>query len=240
MGKYTGLIESYKSLDEALIHGALSHGAKFCPVYIDAEQLQQLEVEEILQSVHGVLVPGGFGIRGTEGKIKAIEYVRKNHIPYLGICLGMQLALVEFARHEAGVADATSEEFQTDGPLVIHYMKGQSSSGQKGGSMRLGAYPCTLAKKSKVRKIYGKDKILERHRHRLEVNNDYVSQLESAGLVISGRNEELNLVEVVELSDHPFFVGCQYHPEFKSRPVAPHPLFKSFLEHALNREAGNV
>ena len=233
VGKYTDLIESYKSLDEALRHGALFHGVKFCPLYIDAEELGKKAVWKVLQSAQGVLVPGGFGQRGTEGKIKAIEYVRKNSIPYLGICLGMQLAMIEFARHVVGMSDATSEEFSTQGVPVIHYMKGQSDSGAKGGSMRLGAYPCTLTPKSQVRKIYGVSEISERHRHRLEVNNEYIAQLEQAGMTISGRNEELDLVEVIELSEHPFFIACQYHPEFKSRPVAPHPLFQSFVGEAL-------
>ena len=236
VGKYTDLIESYKSLDESLRHAALFHGARFYPIYIDAEELEQRPVEELLQSVQGVLVPGGFGLRGTEGKIKAIEYVRKNRIPYLGICLGMQLAMIEFARHVAGIADATSEEFdKKQGSLIIHYMEGQSRLGAKGGSMRLGAYPCTLAAKSRIREIYAATEISERHRHRLEVNNQYIPQLEQAGMTVSGRNEELNLVEVVELSGHPFFIGCQYHPEFKSRPVAPHPLFKSFVGGAIER-----
>ena len=236
VGKYTDLVESYKSLDEALHHGALYHGVQFHPVYIDAEELEQShQVETILQSVQAILVPGGFGHRGTKGKIQAIEYVRKNHIPYLGICLGMQLAVIEFARNVAGVTDATSEEFTSEGQLLIHYMPGQSASTSKGGSMRLGAYPCTLTKGSQTRTIYGTAKISERHRHRLEVNNDYVPLLERSGMVISGRNEKLNLVEVVELSQHPFFIGCQYHPEFKSRPIAPHPLFQSFIGQAIKR-----
>ena len=236
VGKYTHLIESYKSLDEALRHAALSHGVEFCPVYIDSEGLEAQDAKQLLQSVQGILVPGGFGERGTEGKIKAIQYARENGVPYLGICLGMQLAMVEYARNMVGIKDATSEEFGGQGSAVIHYMSGQSAEATKGGSMRLGAYPCRLAKGSRVQKIYGAVKISERHRHRLEVNNDYISKLEDVGLVVSGRNEELNLVEVVELPEHPFFIGCQYHPEFKSRLVGPHPLFKSFVGESLKVE----
>ncbi|MCY4643023.1 MAG: CTP synthase [Bacteriovoracales bacterium] len=233
VGKYTSLVESYKSLDEALSHGAVFHGARFCPVYIDAQDLEGGPAHRILESVDGVLVPGGFGERGIEGKIKAIEYVRKGRVPYLGICLGMQLAMVEFARHVVGMTRASSEEFSSEGEPVIHYMKGQSSKGAKGGSMRLGAYPCRLKEKSRAREIYGTPEVSERHRHRLEVNNDYVPRMEEKGLVVSGRYEKLNLVEVVEIPDHPFFIGCQYHPEFKSKPVTPHPLFKHFVEKAL-------
>ena len=236
IGKYTSLVESYKSLHEGLQHGALALGVEFCPVYIDAEKLEKcdaVEMKKIMDSIDGALVPGGFGQRGIEGKIKAIQYLRENKIPYFGICLGMQLAIVEFARHVMGIKDATSEEFGTkDGTFVVHYMEGQSSEVDKGSSMRLGAYPCTLVAGSKVKSIYQARKISERHRHRLEVNNEYVETLENKGLRVSGRNEDLDLVEVIELADHPFFIGCQYHPEFKSGPVSPHPLFQSFVAHA--------
>ncbi|MBL7666234.1 MAG: CTP synthase [Bacteriovoracaceae bacterium] len=229
VGKYTDLIESYKSLDEALRHGAIANQVKLDLVYIDAEDIEQGKTK-LLDKVHGILVPGGFGARGTEGKIQAIKYARENKIPFFGICLGLQMAVIEFARHIAGIKDAQSQEFQDKGDFVIHYMQGQSKEGQKGATMRLGAYDCTLEKGSLANKIYSESKISERHRHRLEVNNDYVNILKNHGLTFSGINEKLNLVEVIELKDHPYFIGCQYHPEFKSRPFTPHPLFKTFVE----------
>jgi CTP synthase len=239
VGKYTDLIESYKSLDEALNHGAIACQLKFKPIYIDSEVLEKADcnLDEIFRNVQGILVPGGFGSRGTEGKIKAIHYARTKKIPFFGICLGLQLSVIEFARNVVGITDATSEEFQSGGEHLIHYMEGQSVSGNKGGSMRLGSYECHLEPKSLAFKIYQSDKIHERHRHRLEVNNMYVNKLTNAGLMVSGFNRELNLVEVVELPDHPFFIACQYHPEFKSKPFSPHPLFKAFIEESdKNRE----
>ncbi|TNF27199.1 MAG: CTP synthase [Deltaproteobacteria bacterium] len=231
VGKYTDLIESYKSLDEALQHGAIENQLKLNPVYIDAEELEDdSKRQEILSEIHGILVPGGFGERGTEGKIKAIQFARENKIPFFGICLGMQLAMIEFARNVAGVKDATSEEFSESGSHVIHYMPGQTRDGSKGGSMRLGAYDCQLQKGTMANKIYCSNEISERHRHRLEVNNEYINKIKAHGMVISGVNEKLNLVEVIELEDHPYFIACQYHPEFKSRPYDPHPLFKTFIE----------
>ena len=170
------------------------------------------------------------------GKITAIAYCREKDIPFFGICLGMQLAIIEFARNVAGLDKATSEEFSSDGDLVIHYMKGQTEKKAKGGSMRLGAYDCKLEKGSFIHKIYNKELISERHRHRLEVNNLFVKKLTAKGLNISGMNEELNLVETIELNDHPYFIGCQYHPEFKSKPFSPHPLFKTFIAEALKYE----
>jgi CTP synthase len=233
VGKYTDLTESYKSLDEALQHAAIENQLKLSLVYIDAEEIEDdSRREDILKEIHGILVPGGFGERGTEGKIKAIEFARKNKVPFFGICLGMQLAMVEFARNVADLKEATSEEFSETGDHVIHYMDGQTRDGSKGGSMRLGAYECQLQKGTLVNKIYGKSEISERHRHRLEVNNDYINKIKSHGMVISGVNEKLNLVEVIELEDHPYFIACQYHPEFKSRPYDPHPLFKTFIEAA--------
>jgi CTP synthase len=230
VGKYTDLIESYKSLDEALRHGAISNQVKIKPVYIDAEQLSNdTETAKLLNEVDGILVPGGFGERGVEGKIKAIQYAREKKIPFFGICLGLQLSVIEFARHKAQIKDATSQEFGSPGTPVIHYMTGQTKDGNKGGSMRLGAYPCHLEENSLAHKIYGVLDISERHRHRLEVNNEYVEKLKKAGLKISGMNPTLNLVETIELADHPYFIACQYHPEFKSRPFSPHPLFRSFV-----------
>ncbi len=231
VGKYTELIESYKSLDEALSHGAIANQVEFESVYIDAEDLDSdAVISEKLAEVDGILIPGGFGERGTEGKIKAIQYARENRVPFFGICLGLQLAMIEFARNVAGIKDATSEEFDSKGSFIIHYMEGQTKDGSKGGSMRLGAYECSLLKNSLAGKIYGKYEISERHRHRLEVNNKYLPVLEEKGIVVSGKNEKLNLVEVIELKDHPYFVACQYHPEFKSRPFLPHPLFERFIK----------
>ncbi|HAZ14370.1 MAG: CTP synthase [Bdellovibrionales bacterium GWA2_49_15] len=239
VGKYTELIESYKSLDEALRHGAIANQVKLEPVYIDAEDLEKNDGREteILSNVHGILVPGGFGERGTEGKIRAIRYARENKVPFFGICLGLQLAIIEYSRHVAGIKDATSEEFSWPGTYVIHYMQGQSKDGQKGATMRLGAYNCHLEKDTLAAKIYNADQISERHRHRLEVNNEFVQTLTKAGMVISGTNRELNLVEMIELSSHPFFIACQFHPEFKSRPYAPHPIFGKFIEMAKGRNS---
>ncbi|EQC50320.1 CTP synthase [Bacteriovorax sp. BSW11_IV] len=233
VGKYTELVESYKSLDEALKHGAISNQLKLVPIYIDAEDLEdESKVTNILSGVQGILVPGGFGSRGTEGKIRAIRYARENKMPFFGICLGMQLAMIEFTRNVVGLERATSEEFESGGDPVIHYMEGQSKEGAKGGSMRLGAYECNLDKGTLAHSIYGEDLISERHRHRLEVNNFYIDKVVDKGMTISGMNKELGLVEVIEIKDHPFFIACQYHPEFKSRPYSPHPLFKTFVEKA--------
>ena len=230
VGKYTELIESYKSLDEALYHAAISNQVKINRIYIDAEDLEKGIKTELLNKVDGILVPGGFGSRGTEGKIKAIQFARENKKPFFGICLGLQLAIIEFARNVVGIKNATSMEFETKGDYLVHYMSGQSKEGSKGGSMRLGAYDCDLTVGTLAEKVYGSKKISERHRHRLEVNNEYIDQLSAKGLVISGKNTELNLVEVIELKDHPYFMACQYHPEFKSRPFKPHPLFASFIK----------
>ncbi|MDO9182251.1 MAG: CTP synthase, partial [Bacteriovorax sp.] len=233
VGKYTELTESYKSLDEALNHGAIANQLKFKPVYIDSELLEKnANLDEVFKGVQGILVPGGFGVRGTEGKIKAIEYARTKNIPFFGICLGLQLSVIEFARNVLGITDATSEEFQSGGSHLIHYMEGQRSDGAKGGNMRLGSYECELLEGSLAKKVYKAQTIHERHRHRLEVNNMYMDKFLNTNFVISGFNKELNLVEVIELKDHPFFIACQYHPEFKSKPFSPHPLFKAFIEEA--------
>lgn len=230
VGKYTELIESYKSLDEALRHAAISNQVKLNRIYIDAEDLEKGIKSDLLEKVDGILVPGGFGTRGTEGKIKAIEFAREKKKPFFGICLGLQLATIEFARNVVGIKEATSMEFSESGDFIVHYMAGQSKEGSKGGSMRLGAYDCELKKGTLGHKVYGVDKISERHRHRLEVNNDYIDRLAGKGLIISGKNPSLNLVEVIELNQHPYFIACQYHPEFKSRPFKPHPLFASFVK----------
>ena len=236
IGKYTDLVESYKSLGEALSHGAIANQLKLNTIFIDAEELEDNnKCTNLLEGLHGILVPGGFGERGTEGKIAAVKFARENKVPYFGICLGLQMALIEFARNVAGIKNANSEEFTHEGDNVVHYMEGQSKGGRKGGSMRLGAYDCELEAGSLAEKIYGEKLVSERHRHRLEVNNSYLEKIKSSGLSISGKNKELDLVEVIELKEHPYFIACQYHPEFKSRPFSPHPLFKTFIEAAEKR-----
>ena len=229
VGKYTDLIESYKSLDEALKHGAIKHQVELELIYIDAVNTSAQERLKLLEEIQGILVPGGFGSKGVEEKIEAITYARKQKIPFFGICLGMQLAVVEFARNQMGIGDAVSQEFSDKGNPIIHYMEGQSDSSDKGGTMRLGAYSCHLKKDSLIADIYGVHEISERHRHRLEVNNTFLPLMEEKGMMASGINRQLNLVEVIELKDHPYFIACQYHPEFKSRPFAPHPLFSRFI-----------
>ncbi len=236
VGKYVDLAESYKSLTEALIHGGLANAAAVEISYVDAEEILVRGAAKLLRGFAGVLVPGGFGERGTEGKIEAIKYARENKIPYLGICLGMQMAVIEYARDVAGIPNACSGEFAPEaGDKVIDLMADQAQVTDMGGTMRLGAYDCTLVPGSLSARIYGKPKISERHRHRYEFNNAYREKLESCGLVLSGLSPDGRLVEMVELDakQHPFFVGCQFHPEFKSRPTAPHPLFSSYIAAAI-------
>ena len=239
VGKYVHLRDAYKSLNEALIHGGLQNDVRLELEYIDSEQIEREGADKLLANLDGVLVPGGFGDRGAEGKISAIAYARINHIPFFGICLGMQLAVVEFARNVAGLHTANSTEFDRDTEHpVIDLMPDQRTIHNKGGTMRLGAFPCTLTPGSLAADIYGATEISERHRHRLEFNNEYRETLIKAGLVLSGTSPDKKLVEVVELADHPYFVGCQFHPEFKSRPAVPHPLFHRFVAAALeNRNA---
>ena len=230
VGKYVDLTESYKSLAEALIHGGIANDCRVNLKYVDSEALERHGINGMFNDVDGILVPGGFGERGSEGKISAIHHARLNKVPFFGICLGMQMAVVEFSRHVCKIDDAHSSEFheQAANP-VIHIMEEQKKIKGKGGTMRLGAYPCVLEKDTLVRRIYGVEQISERHRHRYEFNNNYLEKLKGCGLVCSGINPESNLVEIVELKDHPWFLGCQFHPEFKSRPMAPHPLFESFI-----------
>jgi CTP synthase len=236
VGKYVHLKDSYKSLHEALVHGGMANDCKVELEYIDAEQVDKEGPERVLSNLDAVLVPGGFGDRGTEGKITAIGYARTKGIPFFGICLGMQLAVVEFARNVAGLAGANSTECDRDAPhAVIDFMPDQRGVKNKGASMRLGAYPCVLTPGSVAAEAYGTLDISERHRHRYEFANDYRDRLAQAGLVLSGTSPDKRLVEVVELSNHPFFLGCQFHPEFKSRPLAPHPLFSRFVRAALER-----
>jgi CTP synthase len=238
VGKYVHLKDAYKSLHEALVHGGLFNDCRVELEYIDSEQVEREGPEALLSVLDAVLVPGGFGDRGTEGKIAAIGYARNNRIPFFGICLGMQLAVVEFARNVAGLAGANSIEFDKDTPhAVIDLMPEQRGMRNKGATMRLGAYPCSLAIGSLAADAYGVSEISERHRHRYEFANDYREPLATAGLSLSGTSPDKRLVEVVELRDHPFFVGCQFHPEFNSRPASPHPLFARFVRAALERQA---
>ncbi|HZA57506.1 MAG TPA: CTP synthase [Candidatus Udaeobacter sp.] len=234
VGKYMSLKESYKSLFEALVHGGIANEAKVELDYVEAENIEEVGAGELLAQADGILVPGGFGERGSEGKIETIRYARENQIPFFGICLGMQMAVVEFARNVCGLARANSSEFDPNSPhLVIDLMESQKGIGSKGGTMRLGAYPCVLQEDSLALKLYGRKKISERHRHRYEFNNHYAEPFTAKGMVLCGRSPDGNLVEIIELKDHPWFLGCQFHPEFKSRPLDCHPLFKGFVRAAL-------
>jgi CTP synthase len=241
VGKYVHLRDSYKSLHEALVHGGLSNDVRVELVYIDSEQIEQRGAAEELAGLDAILVPGGFGDRGTEGKIEAIRHAREAKIPFFGICLGMQLAVVEFARHICGMTGANSAEFDRDAPyLVIDLMPDQKGVLEKGGTMRLGAYPCVLERGTLAAEAYSATTISERHRHRYEVSNKYREQIASKGLVLSGTSPDQRLVEMVELREHPYFVGCQFHPEFKSRPHSAHPLFARFVRAALERQRERV
>jgi CTP synthase len=244
VGKYTELLDAYKSLNEALIHAGIHTRTKVKVLYINAEDVETSGIE-ILKTANAILVPGGFGSRGLEGKLMAVRYARENKIPYLGICLGMQSAVIEFARNVLGLEDANSTEFdtETNNPvigLITEWTEADGSVIQRtdesdlGGTMRLGAQDCHLVSNSKVSTIYGSETIVERHRHRYEFNNNYLEQLQQAGLVISGWSSDDSLVEVVELADHPWFVACQFHPEFTSNPRDGHPLFTSFITAALD------
>lgn len=239
VGKYMGLKESYKSLFEALTHGGIANEVKVELDCIEAEKIEEMGAQELLGQADGILVPGGFGERGSEGKIETIRYARENQIPFFGICLGMQMAVVEFARHVCGLSGANSSEFNAATPhAVIDLMASQKGVDTKGGTMRLGAYPCVLQDDSLALKCYGRKKISERHRHRYEFNNHYNEQFTSRGMLLSGLSPDGSLIEIIEIKDHPWFLGCQFHPEFKSRPMDCHPLFKGFVKAALqNRQA---
>ena len=236
VGKYVDLTESYKSVSEALVHGAIANQVKVNLKYIDSEKLETADVESELAGLSGILVPGGFGNRGVEGKIKAIEYARTQNIPYFGICIGLQLAVIEFARHVCGLNKATSREFSNTGEFVIDLMEDQRRVERLGGSMRLGSYSCKLAPKSLAQETYGEMQIDERHRHRYELNNHYRKILTEHGLIFSGINTEMDLVEMMEIKNHPWFLTCQFHPEFKSKPFAPHPLFVGFIKASLKNK----
>lgn len=249
VGKYVNLADSYKSLNEALAHAGIHTSTKVMIHYVDSEVLEKQGVE-LLKNCDAILVPGGFGERGIEGTIIAAQYARENNIPYLGICLGMQVAMIEFARHKAGMEKANSTEFDKNTPypivaLISEWVNAtgmrefRSEESDKGGTMRLGAQPCYLEKNSKAFEIYGNNVIYERHRHRYEINNELVPRLVEQGMTISGWSTDKTLVEMVEIADHPWFVGCQFHPEFTSKPRSSHPLFMRFVEAALKNKKEN-
>ncbi len=241
VGKYISLHDAYLSVAEALRHGGWHNGCEVRIHYVDSEDVSSARVTELLSSMDGIIIPGGFGNRGTEGMIEAARFARKMRIPYLGLCLGMQIAVIEFARDVLGYADANSSELDPEtGHPVIDIMADQRTVDEKGGTMRLGAYPCRLKKDSRLYDIYegikdGQDMIYERHRHRYEFNTAFADEFEDRGMELSGRSPDGRLVEAVELKEHPFYIGVQYHPEFKSRPQRPHPLFSSFIAAAKER-----
>lgn len=239
VGKYVELHDAYLSVAEALYHAGFAFGTKVNIHWINSEEMEDHldETADIFRGVDGIVVPGGFGSRGVEGKIAAIRYARENGVPFLGLCLGMQCAVIEFARHVCGMADAASSEFspETTHP-VIDLMADQEDVTDKGGTMRLGLYPCKLAAGTKARALYGEEIVYERHRHRYEVNNEFRDAMAEKGLVFSGTSPDNRLVEMIEIKDHPFFTATQAHPEFKSRPTRPHPLFKGFVEAAIHHE----
>jgi CTP synthase len=248
VGKYVDLRESYKSLHEALTHGGAANDARVNVKWVDAEDIEARGAEKLLHDVDGVLVPGGFGDRGIEGKIAAIRYARTQKVPFLGICLGMQCAVIEYARNVCNLPQANSSEFNTETPDPVIYLlekwkdfkdnsiQERTEHSDKGGTMRLGAYPCVLTEGSFSHQAYGNPEISERHRHRFEFNNDYMDVLKEHGLQISGISPDKELVEIVEVKDHPWFVGCQFHPEFKSRPRNAHPLFREFVKASLRHK----
>lgn len=240
VGKYTELHDAYLSVAEALRHAGYVYNTHIKIHWIDSEKLNESNAVEILGGLHGIIVPGGFGNRGIEGMITAAKYARENFIPYFGICLGMQIAVIEFARNILGISDANSGEFDEACPhKVIDFMPGQSDEVDKGGTLRLGAYPCVMKPDTVIAKLYGTTEISERHRHRYEFNNDYTDRYEKAGLTLAGTSPDGRLVETVELSDRPFYVGVQYHPEFASRPNKPHPLFRGFIGAAFKEAIGD-
>jgi CTP synthase len=244
VGKYTSLLDSYKSLAEALVHGGIANNARVRLVWLESETFEREDAVHELEGVNGILVPGGFGERGTEGKIRAAQFARERKIPYFGICFGMQMAVIEAARHLADIPNAGSSEFGRNQEPVVGLMtewvrgnqlEQRSAEGDLGGTMRLGAYACNLVAGSKVAGIYGGDAISERHRHRYEVNINYKDRLEKAGLLFSGLSPDGQLPEIVEIPDHPWFIGVQFHPELKSKPFDPHPLFRDFIRAAVEQ-----
>jgi len=244
IGKYVELKDAYKSLDEALTHGGIANNVKINLLRIDSEKLKVSEIKIKLKNVSGILIPGGFGKRGTKGKIESIKYARLNKIPFLGICYGMQMAIIEFARNELKLRNATSSEFDKNGLHIVGLMNEWEKGGKQikgtdkdlGGTMRLGSYDAILKDKTKIRAIYKSRLIKERHRHRYEVNISYREKFETKGLIFSGLSPDSKLPEIIELKNHPWFIGVQFHPEFKSRPLSPHPLFSSFIKAAKNHK----
>ncbi len=240
VGKYVELHDSYISVNEALKHGGIETRSAVEIKWIDSESLEaeDADIDEILGDMDGILVPGGFGSRGIEGKIKACEYARTHNVPYLGICLGMQIAIIEFARHVLSMKDANSSEINPETPYpVIDILPEQKDVTDMGGTMRLGQYPCSLNPQSKSYELYGASMIYERHRHRYEVNNDYRTELLNGGMIFAGTSPDNHIVEMIEIPEHPWFVACQFHPEFKSRPNRPHPLFRGFVTAAAENHA---
>ena len=236
VGKYVQLPDAYLSIAEALKHAGFQYNTDVRIQWICAEQMEKEGPEKLLQDIDGVLVPGGFGERGIEGKIAAARYARENDLPFMGICMGLQCAVIEFARNVCGYEEANSLEFDRESMHpVIHIPPGEAENHDKGGNMRRGKYSCRLVTGSKVQQAYGTDEVVERHRHRYEINNEYREEFEAQGMVVSGVSPDGSLIEIIELSDHPWFVGCQFHPEFKSRPNRPHPLFSGFIQRALAR-----
>jgi CTP synthase len=232
VGKYVELAESYKSLNEALVHGGIGNDVRVKQELIDSSKLEEGDLSA-LEKVDAILVPGGFGVRGTEGKILAVRHAREKKVPFFGICLGLQMAVIEYARAVLGLERANSLEFDEQTPHpVVTLMASQRSVAEKGGTMRLGSYGCRLEPGTKARELYQADLVTERHRHRFEFNNQYRAKFESAGMIFSGVNPDLGLVEMIELGNHPHFMGCQFHPEFKSKPFQPHPLFAGFIQAA--------
>ena len=233
VGKYTELQDAYMSVSEALKHAGVKHSTNVRIEFVDSEDWSP----EDLRRVGGILVPGGFGTRGIEGKIKMIKFARENNIPFLGICLGMQCAVIEYARNVCGLNNANTKEVDDNCMnAVIDIMADQKSQDNKGGTMRLGAYPCKIRQGTHTHQVYeGEDEVFERHRHRFEVNNAHVMELENHGMTFSGKSPDGNLVEIIELKDHPYFIGCQFHPEFLSRPHKPHPLFQGLVKAAKQR-----
>ena len=235
-GKYTDLKDSYKSIIEAFVHAGVENNAKVELKWLDAEKIEKNGAQRYMQDVTGLLIPGGFGERGIEGKIKAIQYARENKIPFFGICLGLQCAVIEFARNICSLKDANSTEFDpTTANPVIDLMETQVKITDKGGTMRLGAYTCVLKKNTKGYKAYGKPEISERHRHRYEFNNDYLDIFKKKDFIFSGHNPKTGLIEMIEMPDHPWFVGVQFHPELKSRVLNAHPLFRDFVKAAIEK-----